>query len=246
VLGVTRSTAAADIKRAYYALARRLHPDRLRRAADAETQQRIDTAFAKIAQAYDVLKDANLRASYDLKLEKLRPAGAGADTRARATRADATPPAEAPRAEAASTDAAAGAPPAGGRAGGARADSPPQADAEEKFRQGLAAYRRNDFVAARVLFGEAARLAPRQARYRAHFGRALARDKATRRQAESELLAAVALDARDPSFHVMLAELYRDVGLRRKAESQLERALALEPSNAEARALFDELRRAGA
>jgi curved DNA-binding protein CbpA len=244
VLGVTRSTAAADIKRAYYALARRLHPDRLRRAADAETQQRIDAAFAKIAQAYDVLKDANLRASYDLKLEKLRPAGAGRD--ARATRADATPPVEAPRAEAASTDAAEGAPPAGGRAGGARAEPPRGEEAEEKFRQGLAAYRRNDFAAARILFGEAARLAPRQARYRAHFGRALARDKATRRQAESELLAAVALDALDPSFHVMLAELYRDVGLRRKAESQLERALSLDPSNAEARALSDELRRAGA
>ena len=65
----------------------------------------------------------------------------------------------------------------------------------------------------------------------------------TRRQAESELLAAVSLDALDASFRVMLAELYKEVGLRRKAEAQLERALALEPTNAEARALFAELRR---
>ena len=93
------------------------------------------------------------------------------------------------------------------------------------------------------MFGEAVRLAPQQARYRAHLGRTLAREKATRRQAETELLAAVSLDALDASFRVMLAELYKDVGLRRKAEAQLERALALEPTNAEARALFAELRR---
>jgi predicted Zn-dependent protease len=86
-------------------------------------------------------------------------------------------------------------------------------------------------------------MAPRQARYRAHFGRALARDKATRRQAEAELLAAVSLDALDASFRVMLAELYREVGLRRNAEAQLERALVLEPSNAQAQALLKELRR---
>src|SRR5215213_4724744 len=54
----------------HYSVARRLHPDRLRRVADADTQQRIDAAFAEIARAYDVLKDPKLRASYDLKLEK--------------------------------------------------------------------------------------------------------------------------------------------------------------------------------
>ncbi|MDQ3743154.1 MAG: hypothetical protein M3444_02110, partial [Acidobacteriota bacterium] len=93
--------------------------------------------------------------------------------------------------------------------------------------------------------GEAARLAPQEARYRAHFGAALSRDKATRRQAESELQAAIALDAGNASYHVMLAELYGEVGLRRKAEAELERALALEPAHAAARRLLEELRRAG-
>ena len=70
VLGVTRSASAEEVKRVYYSHARRLHPDRFRRDADEETRQRIDAAFARIAQAYDVLKDAPLRAAYDLKLEK--------------------------------------------------------------------------------------------------------------------------------------------------------------------------------
>lgn len=232
VLGVTRSTAPSDIKRVYYSLARRLHPDRLRRVADADTQQRIDAAFAKIAQAYDVLKDAKLRASYDLKLEKRRPTPKESE----ATRTD-SPRADAPaRTEATHTDASA-------TTGGAHAEQSMKDEAEQKFRQGLAAYARRDFAAARLLFGDAARIEPRQARFRAHLGHTLARDKSTRRQAETELLAAVSLDALDASFRVMLAELYKEVGMRRKAEAQLERALVLEPTNAEARALFAELKR---
>lgn len=232
VLGVTRSATPADIKRVYYSLARRLHPDRLRRVADADTQQRIDAAFAKIAHAYDVLKDSKLRASYDLKLEKRRPTPKESDAaHSDAPHADASARTDAPRADASAT------------AGGAHAEQSNKEEAEQKFRQGLAAFAKKDFASARLMFGEAARLAPRQARYRAHLGRTLARDKATRKQAESELLAAVSLDALDASFRVMLAELYKEVGLRRKAEAQLERALALEPTNAEARALFTELRR---
>ncbi|HEV7889748.1 MAG TPA: DUF4388 domain-containing protein [Pyrinomonadaceae bacterium] len=232
VLGVARSSTPADIKRVYYSLARRLHPDRLRRVADADTQQRIDAAFAKIAHAYDVLKDSKLRASYDLKVEKRGPAPKESEAaRADAPRAATPTRTEAPRADTSATT------------GGAHAEQSAKDEAEQKFRQGLAAYDKRDFSTARLLFGEAARLAPQQPRYRAHLGRTLARDKATRRQAESELLAAVSLDALNASFRVMLAELYRDVGLRRKAEAQLERALALEPTNAEARALFAELRR---
>jgi curved DNA-binding protein CbpA len=238
VLGVMRSATAADIKRAYYSLARRLHPDLLRRSAQADEQQRIDAAFAKIAQAYDVLKDSKLRASYDLKLGKPRPAPTSDEAPPPRTEAAS---AEAPRANADPSEPRAGREEAS--AGGAHSESAKREEAEQKFRHGLAAYAKNDFASARLMLGEAARLDPTRARYRAHYGRVLARERATRRQAESELLAAIALDALDASFRIMLAELYRDVNLRRKAEAQLERALVLEPSNAEARALFEELRR---
>ena len=70
VLGVARSASADEVKRVYYSHARRLHPDRFRRDSDEETRQRIDAAFARIAQAYDTLRDASLRAAYDLKLAK--------------------------------------------------------------------------------------------------------------------------------------------------------------------------------
>ncbi len=70
VLGVAHSASTEEVKRAYYAHARRLHPDRFRRDADEETRQRIDAAFARVAQAYETLRDPTLRAAYDLKLAK--------------------------------------------------------------------------------------------------------------------------------------------------------------------------------
>jgi curved DNA-binding protein CbpA len=230
VLGVARTATPDEVKRAYYSLARRLHPDRFRRDADESLRPQIDAAFARIAQAYEILKDAGRRAAYDLKLSKQRDDAprAGEDARARQRAADETP---ARKEEASARDST-------------QKSAPPQ-DAEQKFQQGLAALRRDDAARAVALLGEAARLAPREARYRAHFGVALSRDKATRRQAESELQAAIALDAGNASYHFMLAELYAEVGLRRKAEAELERALALDPAHAAARRLLEEVRRAG-
>jgi curved DNA-binding protein CbpA len=238
VLGVARSATPDDIKRAYYSLARRLHPDRFRRDADETQRQQIDAAFAKIAQAYETLKDASRRAAYDLKLSKQREDDARAAEEARAKRR-AEGEAAAGKREDATTR---GASHKSARDASQRSSLP--ADAEQKFQQGLAALRRDDVAQAVSLLGEAARREPKQARYRAYFGAALARDKMTRRQAESELQAAISLDAGNAAYRVMLAELYAEVGLRRKAEAELERALALDPAHAAARRLLEEVRRA--
>src|SRR5207248_827095 len=56
-LGVERAANEREIKRAYYALAKRFHPDRFQRAADAVERTRIEAAFAQIAQAYETLTD---------------------------------------------------------------------------------------------------------------------------------------------------------------------------------------------
>ncbi|HST52549.1 MAG TPA: DUF4388 domain-containing protein [Pyrinomonadaceae bacterium] len=234
VLGVARTAAADEIKRIYYSLARRFHPDRFRRDSDADSQQKIDAAFAKIAQAYDTLKDPSARAAYDIKLSKQSVAKQSATRRADEAQQQ-TPPRQAPPDERRDADAP------------AQADSQDTSgahDVEQKFQQGLAALQRNDAARARTLLAEASRLVPKDARYRAYFGRALAFDKALRRQAEAELQAAVTLDASNASYRVMLAELYRDVGLRRKAEAELERARSLDPHNAQALRLLEELRRA--
>ncbi len=68
ILGVVGTASAADIKRAYHGLAKRFHPDRFRREADAALLARIESGFAQIAQAYETLKDSSSRATYDSKI----------------------------------------------------------------------------------------------------------------------------------------------------------------------------------
>jgi hypothetical protein len=55
-------------------------------------------------------------------------------------------------------------------------------------------------------------LEPRSARYRAEYGRALISDPQTRRIAEVELQAAIALEPTNVSYRVALAELYKALG----------------------------------
>eukprot|EP00850_Spirogloea_muscicola_P012496 SM000081S22630 [mRNA] locus=s81:215119:219803:+ [translate_table: standard] len=59
VLGVQRGASAADIKKAYYALAKKSHPDVNK--DDPQAQQK----FADVQAAYEVLKDDEKRAMYD-------------------------------------------------------------------------------------------------------------------------------------------------------------------------------------
>jgi curved DNA-binding protein CbpA len=216
VLGVGRSAQPDEIKRAYYSVARRLHPDRFRRDAGGEFVRQLDVSFARVTQAYEVLKDSSQRAVYDMKLAKQADAAKQAKPAPRIVEREAARDSR-------------------------RDESPSPQNAEEKFQQGLGAMQKGDYATARRLFGEAALIAPRQARYRAHYGRELARDRATRRQAESELQAAIALDERNPAYRVMLAELYLEVGLRRRAEGELRRALELAPDHDAATRLLKKL-----
>lgn len=58
ILGVARDAAPEAIKKAYRVLARRYHPD-VSKEKDAEER------FKEVAEAYEVLKDADKRAAYD-------------------------------------------------------------------------------------------------------------------------------------------------------------------------------------
>ena len=59
VLGVARDAAAADIRKAYRALAKKHHPDL--HSGDARAEAR----FKRISAAYDLLGDAKKRARFD-------------------------------------------------------------------------------------------------------------------------------------------------------------------------------------
>ena len=216
VLDVGRFADDEEIKRAYHLLARRFHPDRFHQRK-AELRQRIESAFARIARAYETLSNGTLRAAYDSKLRSTSPATATSKP------APKTP----------DQDNNVKPAPAASKS----------ASAESSFQRGLAAMQQNQRDLGLRLLAEASMLEPRTARYRAQYGYALIKEPGTRRIAETELQAAISLEPNNASYRVMLAELYKQLGLRRRAEGELERALVSDPKNEAARTLLSNLKK---
>lgn len=68
VLGVSSTDTPAAIKKAYYALAKKFHPDHCRLTDDEALKTELEEIVAKLAEAYDVLSDPQKRRRYDAKL----------------------------------------------------------------------------------------------------------------------------------------------------------------------------------
>jgi DnaJ-class molecular chaperone len=221
VLGVSANEEAQNLKNAYYELARHYHPDRFRKS-DPSLLARIESAFARITQAYDTLRDGRLRATYNAKLATRKKAEQLAESAPKAT----TPATQRePTAE-----------------GVAEPVMPLAERAEMQFKEGFAALELGQKKAAMRLFASAARAVPNEARYRAYHGHMLASNESTRRAAETELQAAIKLDPNNAEYRVMLAELYRDLGLKLRAKGEAERAVAADPNNQKARDLLRALK----
>ena len=210
LLGVGQQASADEVKNAYHSLARRYHPDRFHQA-DSQFRNQIESGFARVAQAYEVLGDPSSRASYDAQFG----APASPDPVAKAATPEPSP---------------------------TFGKAPTDNRAASSFQKGVAAKKQRQPQQALRFFAEAASLEPRCARYRAEYGRALVDDPRTRRLAEFELKAAIALEPSNTSYRVALAELYKALGLRRRAEGELQRALTVDPKNAAARTLLASLK----
>ena len=222
VLDVSRESTAEQMKLKYYELARRYHPDRFRRA-EAGLVRRLETAFARVAQAYDTLRDDRLRASYDSKLLARQKAQQLAESAPKPTAPVAEKPA--PTTKAANESKLSTA-----------------ERAEQQFKEGYAAFESGQKKVALGLFASAANAVPKEARYRAFYGRVLAEYEDTRRAAEAELQAAVKLDPKNAEYRVLLAVLYRDLGFMLRARGEAERALAADPDNRKAHDLLRTLK----
>ena len=217
VLDVNSDASPAHMKTKYYELARRYHPD-LFRKAEASLVARMESAFARVTQAYDTLRDDRLRANYDAKLKARQKAEQLVDSAPKPT-APSRPDTSVKDAAAAITQRAA-----------------------QQFKEGLAALELGERKVAIGLFASAANAIPNEPRYRAFYGKLLAQQEHTRRAAETELQAAIKLDPQNGEYRVMLAELYRDLGLMLRARGEAERALATDPENRKARDLLRALK----
>lgn len=221
VLNVISTAPAERIKNSYYALARLYHPDKFHLQTSASLHERIESAFARITQAYETLMDSRRRSGYDAKLAALEK------SRKFAQAAPKKVVKETERTSALDAETA----PAGSES----------ERAETNFKEGYGALQQGQTMFAVTKLAAAARAQPQEARYRAYYGSALASGENTRRLAEAEIQAAIKLDPDNASYRVMLAELFFDLGFFKRAEAEIERAVSLEPNNPGARKLMDKL-----
>ncbi len=222
VLDLPLAAGPSEIKDAYYALARRYHPDIFHARSGTPMHSQISSAFARITQAYETLTDPKARSTYDASLRRSNSFQDSAPRKS--TEKTLAKPVE-------DLDFDPGTPGVG--------------QAEHSFNEGMAALKDGQINAAVAHLSAASRLSPREAKYRACYGRALAGVEKTRRLAENELQAAVALEPENATYRTMLAELYLDLKFHRRAQTEIDRALALDPNNANARSVLRKIQSAG-
>ncbi|CAN5878871.1 hypothetical protein BH18ACI4_BH18ACI4_10910 [soil metagenome] len=222
VLNVISTAPSERIKKNYYALARLYHPDKFHLQTSPTQHARIESAFARITQAYETLMDAKRRSNYDAKLAALEKSRKFAQSAPKqvVSKADRTSASD---------------------AGTVPVIGSESERAENNFKEGYGALQQGQTKFAVTKLAAAARAVPQEARYRAYYGRALAAGEETRRLAEAEIQSAIKLDPDNASYRVMFAELCFDLGFYKRAEAELQRALSFDPNNPEARKLMDTL-----
>ena len=203
VLGITQSAKMDMIRKAYYRLAKMLHPDRYRREGD-EILRRVEKAFTELAQAHESIKTPEARNSYDARMRQAESEKPVAENTAE---------------------------------GGTQGDR-----AAGDFERGFALQLEGEFEAAVPYLARAAYFEPKNARYRAYFGKALSADEGQRHKAEKELATAVQLEPGNATYRIMLAEFFIKNRLLKRAEGELNRLLEMSPGNKDALRLLDRVR----
>jgi tetratricopeptide (TPR) repeat protein len=68
VLGLERTATEAQVKEAYFRLARRFHPDVHHDPALADLRDKIEAIFVRLGEAYEVLRNPRIRAKYESQI----------------------------------------------------------------------------------------------------------------------------------------------------------------------------------
>ena len=246
VLGVTRHATTAEIKGAYYHLAKKYHPDRYHQRDSGDLRNKLEALFALLTQAYDTLSQPAERAAYDERIRRVsgsiaagpprtpsplsvpetaaneaRSSDDGAPSHSQSVNSDSLPPTpvDAPGVEAIVST------PKGGP------QLPPAQLAEVYYQQGRARFERKEYHAAVHLLREAIKLDPSRAPYHYHLGLALIRNPRTRRDAELHLSKAAELEPYNAQIRVKLGLLYKEAGLSKRAEAFFREAIQMDPDN---------------
>lgn len=250
LMGVTRHATSAEIKAAYYYLAKKYHPDRYHQADSGDLRTKLEALFASITHAYETLSQPGTRATYDDRIRKATgsiahtPSATGPLTIPEPISGSRSEDERVPTGDLKQSNGQPGhvdsssrshAESSGGEAipaisaGGAQL--PPAQMAEHYYQQGRARFERKEYHAAVHLLREAIKLDPSRAPYHYHLGLALIRNPRTRRDAELHLAKAAELEPYNAQIRVKLGMLYKEAGLNKKAENYFREALQMDPDN---------------
>lgn len=227
ILGVERSAPEREIKKAYYALARDLHPDKARTPEEARQNAE---RLATISKAYNVLKDPRKRTEYD------NSAGATAPAAPTAT-ATATPPATAPKPAGASSPT----PTPASNGGGVKVSASDVASqriltAQKAFVKGMEFYKQGDFKRALPFFDAAVTNDPdSEPQYHVKLATCLVKTKGSFSRAVQAAERACELDSYNMDFKLGLGEIYETVGVTSKAKAVYEDVLRWDADNEKAK-----------
>lgn len=216
LLGVPRASNEAQVKEAYFRLARRFHPDATRQDQGlADLHDDLETIFIRVGEAYEVLRDTKRRSAYE------------SDLASRAPRSVAPPPGAAPAPQ--------------GPAAPDPAAEAQQVDSAIATAEGLIAAEK--FWDAIQLLEHVQPLArgKQSVRLRYVLAKAVGRNPHWVKRAEELLVSVVKDDASHVGAHWLLAGIYRKGGLRARATSMLRRVVELQPDHEEATAALREL-----
>jgi len=202
LFGLTSKATNDEIKKVYFDLARKLHPDRLSAIGVVDEARNAQRLMAQINAAFAVLNDATKRAQYSNMLLR----GGEAAIQAQDAQADEM--------------------------------ATKIFRAEEAFRQGEMALRRDALPQAVASFQEAASLQPNEADYQAMLAWAqfaAAPDKnAAGNNARKALTKAAELNRNSPTARFFLGRVERMLGKEKEALGHFQEVLRIKPNHSEA------------
>lgn len=235
ILGVSRDAPEREIKRVYYELARRLHPDK---ASSPEEAAKNANDLATISQAYNVLKDRKKREEYDAGLRGRTVANPGAP--AGSTPAPVRPAPQRPAA------------PVAGAAAKDESTAPPdvavpmsrnvdvagqkKAMAQKAFVKGMQMYKTGEWAKALSFFDVAVKNDPDgEAQYQLKYAQCLMKTKGSFTKAVEAAEKAVAKEPFNVEYKLILGEVYETAGVSSKAKNLYEEVLRWDGNNQQAK-----------
>jgi tetratricopeptide (TPR) repeat protein len=210
VLGVARTATDAEIKDAYFRLAKRFHPDAHHSGSLGDLRDSLEAVFIRLGEAYETLRDPRRRADYEHRLGRVMAAGpapgaARGDVPAPAPEAPPDPEAEA-------------------------------AQAEFDLRRAAKLFEMEKYWDAIQLLEPAVdKLAPRlRSRGRVLLARCDLKNPKWAKRAEEILLVTTREDPKATDAWALLGQLYAGKGLQSRAQSMYRKVLDLSPEHEEA------------